>query len=1034
MSNMRNNEFKAQNKDSDFSHKPKADTVLGRANTDPKRTAASDKTSSGKNKRYMQSFSDNAARDNFHVHEKQNSVIANTQHSREIYSDVEQEQTADEQQADFSSDDKSAAADEHFGNVNKPQKSGFSHKAVKAAADYGRYRQDERQNNIPSSAAPENKAERVTTENPADRIEPKESARHTQDRQQRSSEDANHTANDAVTPKIENDIRKIYIKDEKYNIKEAASSKDEAFDIVSGKSDIQFGAADEKPTAESKAKNPKRKQHRPKLSLTETEIKSDKLTADKEKTVDNTDFETGGADFTDAVFDGSETRDFDISDRPYDDIDLSENKDFRLGKQKTSFVKDKPKPEKKSNQPDASEQKSDTAIQETSEQKSGNKTDITVNDQAIVSEQNRVYQKKRVKPDKSEAYNIRDAVMEKDTAFDRVEKPADFEFTNPVAENEYSFIRQPPDTDTKKRKTRLKRKKSDETSSREQKNADNISFESSDTSIPEKGDFQFMRAEKAQANAERLSAKTDKSGKRISRKTAVKTENEITPDAKSSKRKPRLMFEKEILPQKDLYKRRPMRSAVEITGGVISQKAHSKVRENEQDNVGVEAAHASEEKAEQILTLGKRTRRLISQKHNNANYQKAARLRFEADKSEAKAAFEKAKVQNPELRKKTFTKKAMQKKQIKRQYQKIKYAEQQGKTAKTTVKAAKDTAVKTSEFVYRHKKAFGTIILIALLIAWVISTVSSCAVMGTQGINSILTSSYFAEDEDIYAAEDYYLNFETELQTELDNIELNYPGYDEYRYDTAQIGHNPYELISFLTALNQEFTFDDTVKAELENLFRQQYSLTLTETIETRTDSEGNSYTYYILNVTLTNSGITAVANSNLTADQLELYGIYLESKGNRDYLFEDDIYSNQAEAAGYRIPGAALTDTSFRRLITEAEKYLGYPYVWGGSSPSTSFDCSGFVCWVFNNSGVYPLSRTTAQGIYDQCAVISRSDAKPGDIIFFTGTYSTSDAVTHVGIYVGDGMMIHCGNPIQYADIDNSYWQSHFYAFGRLN
>lgn len=252
----------------------------------------------------------------------------------------------------------------------------------------------------------------------------------------------------------------------------------------------------------------------------------------------------------------------------------------------------------------------------------------------------------------------------------------------------------------------------------------------------------------------------------------------------------------------------------------------------------------------------------------------------------------------------------------------------------------------------------------------------------------------------------------------------------------AQIGHNPYELISYLTALYMDFTFDD-VKQPLDDLFEQQYILTLTSQTETRTDDEGNDKEYKILNVTLVNKNITMLTNTNLTDDQRELYGIYLESKGNRDYLFADDIYSNPAAPPSYTIPGEALNDATFRRLITEAEKYLGYPYVWGGSSPSTSFDCSGFVCWVYQASGVYPLSRTTAQGIFNQCAVVSRADAKPGDIIFFTGTYNAGEPVTHVGIFVGNGMMIHCGNPIQYASIDSSYWSSHFLrlwqTWGRL-
>lgn len=294
-----------------------------------------------------------------------------------------------------------------------------------------------------------------------------------------------------------------------------------------------------------------------------------------------------------------------------------------------------------------------------------------------------------------------------------------------------------------------------------------------------------------------------------------------------------------------------------------------------------------------------------------------------------------------------------------------------------------------------------------------------------------MVSSYFAEDEDIYAAENYYNGLEQNLQSKIDNIENEYSGYDEYNYNLAGIGHNPYELVSYLTAVYQDFKFND-IKSALDTLFNAQYHLQITETSRQQTDEDGNEYTYKILNVTLVNEGMT----TTLTADQRELYDIYLVSKGNRDYLFADDIYSNitQSPYNDYTIPGEALTDETFRKLITEAEKYLGYPYVWGGSSPQTSFDCSGFVCWVFKNSGVYPLGRTTAQGIFDQCTPVRPSDAKPGDIIFFTGTYNSGCPVSHVGIYVGNGMMIHCGNPIQYASVNSNYWTQHFYAYGRLN
>ena len=245
------------------------------------------------------------------------------------------------------------------------------------------------------------------------------------------------------------------------------------------------------------------------------------------------------------------------------------------------------------------------------------------------------------------------------------------------------------------------------------------------------------------------------------------------------------------------------------------------------------------------------------------------------------------------------------------------------------------------------------------------------------------------------------------------------------------------------------------MQAELRNLFDQQYTLTIREEVQVRyrtethtdtwTDEDGNShsdtytvevpYDYYILHITLKNKDISILAESQLTVQQYEMFGVYMETQGNKPYLFEGNIYvHNKGEYTDYDIPPDALTDPAFASLIREAEKYLGYPYVWGGSSPSTSFDCSGFVTWVLNQSGVYPMSRTTAQGIFNQSAKIPPSEARPGDIIFFTGTYASSGAVSHVGIYVGNGMMIHAGNPIQYASVNTPYWTEHFYAYGRLN
>ena len=500
-------------------------------------------------------------------------------------------------------------------------------------------------------------------------------------------------------------------------------------------------------------------------------------------------------------------------------------------------------------------------------------------------------------------------------------------------------------------------------------------------------------------------------------------------DEQKQQTKTRLQFEKEVKPQSDLYHRSPlapMKTAVSLSGQKALGELHGKIAEAEHENTAVEAAHKTEQKAETLAHYSVRTAKYINGQRKNAPYQKAARLQHKAEKAEIKAIHEKTLAENPQL-KKSMLKKFQQKQRIKKQYQKAKRAEQSAKAAKKTAQNTERAARRFIAFVWRHKAIFGVILAVALLIAWLGTVLSSCSVMLTTGTNSLMVSSYFAEDEDIYAAEEYYVSLEQDLQARINRIESDYPRYDEYQYNMAQVGHNPYELISYLTAVYMDFQFDD-IQGGLDELFNSQYHLRITETTEQRTDGDGNAYDYKILNVTLTNDGFT----QTLTADQRELYYIYLESKGNQDYLFADDIYANESDGPVYTIPGEALTDETFRRLITEAEKYLGFPYVWGGSTPATSFDCSGFVCWVFSNSGVYPLSRTTAQGIYNQCARVSPQEAKPGDLIFFKGTYATNE-ISHIGIYVGDGMMIHAGNPIQYTSVNTNYWQSHFYAYGRL-
>ena len=386
-----------------------------------------------------------------------------------------------------------------------------------------------------------------------------------------------------------------------------------------------------------------------------------------------------------------------------------------------------------------------------------------------------------------------------------------------------------------------------------------------------------------------------------------------------------------------------------------------------------------------------------------------------------------------------------------------------GKAAKET----KNVTQKLTEFVTQHSKLFIVVGIFLLLFMVIASMFSSCTAMFEGGAQMVLGTSYTANDEDIIGADDDYDALEATLRRKLNNIERTHSGYDEYRYELDEINHNPYELASYLTVMFEDYTREE-VQDTLERLFELQYELILEEEVEIRTRTETRietetdtrwvwddelgeyveeeyeyeveveyevEYEYYILNVKLVNRGLNyAIGNSGMTEDEMERYRTLLQTQGNRPDLFEDDIYAVPGgEYTDYDIPGEALTDVKFARMIREAEKYLGYPYVWGGSSPSTSFDCSGFVSWVINNCGNgWSVGRLTANGLMNVCDIIPRSSAEPGDLIFFQGTYDTSGA-SHVGIYVGNGMMIHCGNPISYASIETSYWQSHFYCFGRL-
>lgn len=612
-------------------------------------------------------------------------------------------------------------------------------------------------------------------------------------------------------------------------------------------------------------------------------------------------------------------------------------------------------------------------------------------------------------PSETEDYNIRDVVQDNKTEFTR---NTDIDFSEAVADKDSNIAfdkAKPTEPDAPEQGKRKQRLSSKDSKQADASNTDTKTGQPADgkkkSEQEPSADVPFDRVKRFEQKAEKSRAAADKAEQKLPHKTKIKRQRIY--DEQKQKPKNRLQFEKETKPHSDLYHRSPIKKDINTLQYMAVNKIHRKITEVEHENTAVEAAHKAEQKTETLAQYSVRTAKYIDGQRKAAPYKKAARLKHRAEKAEVKAIHEKTLAENPQL-KKSVIKKFQQKQQIKKQYQKAKQAEQTAKAAKKTAQNTERAIRRFAAFVWRHKAVFGVIIAIALLIAWLGTVLSSCSVMLTTGTNSIMVSSYFAEDADIYAAENYYVSLEQDLQNKINRIERDYSGYDEYKYNMAQIGHNPYELISYLTAVYQDFKFND-IKSSLDTLFNSQYHLRVTSTTEQRKDEDGNDKEYRILNVTLTNSGFTP----SLDAEQRELYSIYLASKGNRDYLFADDIYANESEGPGYIIPGEALTDETFRRLITEAEKYLGFPYVWGGSTPATSFDCSGFVCWVFRNSGVYPLSRTTAQGIYNQCARVSPQDAKPGDIIFFKGTYNTSE-VSHVGIYVGNGMMIHCGNRVR--------------------
>ena len=478
---------------------------------------------------------------------------------------------------------------------------------------------------------------------------------------------------------------------------------------------------------------------------------------------------------------------------------------------------------------------------------------------------------------------------------------------------------------------------------------------------------------------------------------------------------------------------------------VISVKAHQTVAENA-DNTGVQAADDTVRAAESAGYAADH----LYYSHKLKSYDKAEKMVEKSDRANVNALFERFKKENPGISSNPLSR-WQQKHRIKKEYAAARAGKSTAKSgaSKGTAKAVKQSGnivERAAEFCVSNKKVMLILLAVGLLFMLISGLFTSCTAMFQGGTQAVLGSSFTAEDEDILGVDEDYTAMEDDLHKKIEEVESLHPGYGEYRYHLNEIGHNPYVLASYLTVIFEDYTREE-VQSEIARLFKMQYELKFQEEVEictkTITDADGNTttveYEYRILHVYLVNHSLEKVVEQcGLNEDQLNRYYLLLETLGNRPYLFGDDIYAIPgAGGAGYDdydIPGEALTNERFANMMREAEKYLGYPYVWGGSSPSTSFDCSGFVSWVINHCGNgWNVGRQTVSGLKNLCQMVPPSQAQAGDLIFFEGTYDSLGPISHVGIYVGNGMMIHCGNPISYANINTSYWQEHFYGFGRL-
>ena len=497
-----------------------------------------------------------------------------------------------------------------------------------------------------------------------------------------------------------------------------------------------------------------------------------------------------------------------------------------------------------------------------------------------------------------------------------------------------------------------------------------------------------------------------------------------------------------LVKQKPPKKPGAVKRLAHTAGHGVHGLVHGKLYEVEHENVGTEGAHRSELAAESVYRFGRRKLRKAIREHPAKAVERAESKHIKAT---ADYYYRKTVEEHPEMQESGAVSRYLQKQKIKRQY-----AKQAREAARQTAKAAEGTASvtgklteKVSAYIKEHPGGLLLLLAAFLLLVVLQSCMSSLVTVGNGVAGAIGASTYAAEDADLLGAEAAYCALEDELQRYLDTYTRTHD-YDEYHFDLDTIEHDPYVLISMISALHEGAWTLDEVRGTLQDLFDRQYILTEDVVVEvryrtvTRTDSEGNDYevevpyNYYICYVTLENFNLSHVPVYMMSEEQLSMYALYMSTLGNRPDLFPSSGYIGKYitnRPPEHEVPESYLDDEIFAAILKEAEKYLGFPYVWGGSSPSTSFDCSGFVSYVYNQCG-WSFGRLGAQGLYNICS--RTSSPRPGDLVFFVGTYDTA-GISHVGIYVGDGWMLHCGDPISYANLNSSYWQSHLYAYGRL-